>query len=59
MGYAVVQWFKHCATNRKVAESITFGVIEIFYLHNPSGRAMAVGSIQPLTEMSTRNISWE
>jgi hypothetical protein len=30
----------------------------IFYWHNPSGRTMALGSIQPLTEMSTRNISW-
>jgi hypothetical protein len=26
--------------------------------HNPVGRTMALGSIQPLTEMSTRNISW-
>ena len=25
---------------------------------NPSGRTMALGSTQPLTEMSTRNISW-
>jgi len=24
----------------------------------PSGRTMALGSSQPLTEMSTRNISW-
>ena len=26
--------------------------------HNPSGRTMALGSTQPLTEMSTRCISW-
>jgi hypothetical protein len=26
--------------------------------HNPSGRIMALGSTQPLTEMSTRGISW-
>ena len=26
--------------------------------HNPSGRTMALGLTQPLTEMSTRNISW-
>jgi hypothetical protein len=26
---------------------------------NPVGRTMALGSTQPLTEMSTRNISWE
>jgi len=25
---------------------------------NPSGRTMALGSTQPLTEMNTRNISW-
>ena len=25
----------------------------------PSGHTMALGSTQPLTEMSTRNISWE
>jgi len=28
------------------------------FLHNPSGRTMALGSTQPLTEMNTRNISW-
>ena len=29
-----------------------------FHWHNPSGRSMALGSTQRLTEMSTRNISW-
>jgi len=29
-----------------------------FFWHNPSGRTMALGLTQPLTEMSTRNISW-
>ena len=33
------------------------GVVGSFHWHNPSGRAMAMGSTQPLTEMSTRNIS--
>ena len=33
-------------------------VIEIFHWNNPSGQTMALGSTQPLTEMSTRNISW-
>jgi hypothetical protein len=33
-------------------------VIGIFHGHNPSGRTMVLGFIQPLTEMSTRNISW-
>jgi hypothetical protein len=27
-------------------------------LPNPSSRNMALGSIQPLTEMSTKNIPW-
>ena len=36
----------------------THGVIGIFHWHNPSGRTMALGSTQPLTEMSTRCISW-
>jgi hypothetical protein len=34
------------------------GVIGIFRLYNPSDRTMALGLTQPLTEMSTRNISW-
>jgi hypothetical protein len=38
--------------------SIPDGVIRIFHWHNPFGRTMALGSTQPLTEMSTRNISW-
>jgi len=32
--------------------------LEFFHWHNPSGRTMALGLTQPLTEMSTRNISW-
>jgi hypothetical protein len=32
-------------------------VVKITFL-TPSGRTMALGSTQPLTEMSTRNISW-
>jgi hypothetical protein len=38
--------------------SIPDGVIGIFHWHNPSGCTMALGLTQPLTEMSTRNISW-
>ena len=30
----------------------------IFHWHNPSSRTMVLGSTQPLTEMSTRNISF-
>ena len=42
----------------KVVGSIPDGVIGIFHWHNPSGRTVALGSTQPLTEISTRNISW-
>ena len=42
----------------KVAGSIPDGVIGIFHCHNPSGCTMALGLTQPLTEMSTMNISW-
>ena len=52
-------WLRHCAKSRKVAGSIPDGVIGIFHWHNPSCCTMAMGSSQPLTEMSTRNISWE
>ena len=50
-------WLRHCAASRKVAGSIPGGVIGIFYLRNPSGRTMALGLTQPLTKMSTMNIS--
>jgi hypothetical protein len=53
-----LQWLGYCATNRKVAGSIPDGVIGIFHWHNPSDRTMALGSTHPLTEMSTRSISW-
>jgi hypothetical protein len=51
-------WSRHCATSRKVAGSIPDGVIGIFHWQNPSGRTMALGSTQALTEMSTGNIPW-
>jgi hypothetical protein len=47
---------RHCATSRKVACPIPDGVIGIFHWLNPSGRTMALGLTQPLTEMSTRSI---
>jgi hypothetical protein len=34
------------------------GVTGIFHWHNPSGCTMALGLTQPLTDMSTRDISW-
>jgi hypothetical protein len=48
----------HCATNRKVAGSIPDDFMGIFHLHNLSSRTMALGLTQPLTEMSTGNISY-
>jgi hypothetical protein len=51
-------WLRHCPTSRKVAGSIPYGVTGILHWYNPSGRTMALGLTQPLTEMSTRNNSW-
>jgi len=48
-------WLRHCATSRKVTGPIPDGVIGIFHWHNPSGRTMALGLTQPLTEMHTKN----
>ena len=55
-GHAVAQLVS--ATSRKVAGSTPDVVSGIFHGHNLSGRTMALGLTQPLTEMSTRNISW-
>jgi len=52
----VEQWLRCCATNRKVVGSIPAGVIGIFHWHKIL--PMALGSTRPLTEMSTRSISW-
>jgi len=57
-GTRLRSWLRHCPTSRKVAGSIPDGGIEIFHWHNPSVRTMALGLTQPLTEMSTRNVSW-
>jgi len=51
-------WLRHRATSRKVAGSLPDGVLWDFHRHNTSGRTMALVLTQPLTEMSTRNISW-
>jgi hypothetical protein len=48
-------WLMHYATRRKVAGSIPDDVIGFFNGPNPSSRTMALGSTQPLTEMSTGN----
>jgi hypothetical protein len=51
-------WLRHCATSQKVTGSIPDVVTGIFHWQNPSGRNMALGLTQSLTEMSTRNIFW-
>jgi len=43
--YKVMDYFPHC-------------VIGIYHRQNPSSCTMAVGLTQPLTEMSSGNISW-
>jgi hypothetical protein len=45
------------ATSWKGAVSIPDEVIGFLNRPNPSYRSMALGSTQPLTEMSTRNLS--
>jgi hypothetical protein len=45
----------HYATSRKVAGSNP-DEVDFFNLPNPSSRTVALGSTQPLTEMSTRNL---
>jgi hypothetical protein len=52
-------WLRYCVTSGNIAVSIPDGVIGIFHRHNPSSRTVALGSAQPLTELSTWNISWE
>jgi hypothetical protein len=46
---------RHYATNRKVAGSSP-NEVDFLNLPNPCSRTMALGSTQPLTEMSTRNL---
>ena len=41
----------------KVAGSIPDSFIEIIHWHYPTSRTMALGSTQPLTEMSTGKVS--
>jgi hypothetical protein len=48
-------WLRYYATSRKVAGS-SADEVDFFNLPNPSTRTMALGSTQPLTEMSTRNL---
>ena len=51
-------WLSHCVTSRR--SRVQFPVVSfgIFHWHNPSGRTMALGMIQHLTEMSIRIFFW-
>ena len=59
MGHAVVKLFEALRYMSEGREFDSQWCNWNFSLQNPSGRTVAVGSTQPLTEMSTRNISWE
>jgi len=48
----------HTHTHTHTHIFISNGVTGIFHWHNPSDHTMALGLTQPLTEMSTGNISW-
>ena len=58
VGHAVVQLVEALRYMPEGCRSIPDGVIENFYRHNPSGHTVALGSTQPLTVMSTRDVSW-
>jgi hypothetical protein len=49
-------WLRQYATSQKVAGSIPDEVTGLFNSPNPSSCTMALGSTQPLREMSTRNL---
>jgi hypothetical protein len=49
-------WLRHYAVSRKVADSIPDEVIGFSNRPNPSSHTTALGSTEPLTEMSTRNL---
>jgi hypothetical protein len=55
IGHTRQVWLRHYATSRKVAGSIPDEVIRFFNWPNRSSRIMALGSTQPLREMTTRN----
>jgi hypothetical protein len=48
-------WLRHSATSWKVAVFFSDAVNASFNLPNPSSSTMALGSTQPLTEMSASN----
>jgi hypothetical protein len=59
MGHAVVQLGEALRYKPEVRGFDSDSVSEIFHLYNTSGRIIALGSTQSLTERSTINITWE
>ena len=55
---AVAQWLRCCATIGRSLVRSQLVSLEFFIDIKSSDRTMALGSTQPLTEMSTRSISW-
>jgi hypothetical protein len=49
-------WLRHYAASRKVSDSISDEIIVFLNWPNPASRTVALGSTQPPTEMSTRNL---
>jgi hypothetical protein len=47
-------WLRHCAASRKVASSFP----DVIGCFNPTRHTVALGPILPLTQMSTRNVSF-
>jgi hypothetical protein len=55
-GHVIV--LRHYATSRKVVGSNPNKAVDFFSLPNPSSCTIALGFIQPLTEMSIRKYFW-
>jgi hypothetical protein len=58
MGQPVAQLVEALCYKPEVAGLIPDGVAGIFHWKNPSGCTMSLMLTDPLTEMSTSNISW-
>jgi len=55
--YAVPRWLKHSTHYKGRGFDFRRGSLGFFNDFNPSGRNMPLGSIQPLTEMSTSDVT--
>jgi hypothetical protein len=53
MGHVVGEFFRHCATSRKVAVSILDGDIKIFFLLNSFCYTVALGSMHRAANITT------